>query len=712
MKTRLRHSTLVKLLLVPAAVLVAVAAFYAWGPSPQPTAALSTPAGSSVLQTIQVPTGSIVCPVPQPGHICVNQGTPFTLAVRVAAEPAGGYIAFQTFLSYGTNLIYKPTGTADPEIIWPDATGFQVRGNTCAGCVNHGASTGVVPPFPISHYIGNVVSLSFNCSVGQSSNPIVNIPSGLAPAGTNGALFTLPNNTQLVPKLQQIFLDCIGPTPTATRTATRTPTSTRTPTPTITPTDTPTPLPPPSEQPDVLVAKSDLQDPVVAGQPIVYRLFVKNNGVQTATGVFFVDALPSQTVFKGYINPLGVCNHDGAPSGGLIVCLLGDMAPGQETNVDITVTAPTLANDVRVGNLVVLNAANEPFENTGNNKDAEQTVVLAPRADLTLIKTEKEDPVDTGDPILYNLTVDNIGNAKAGNVMIYDDLPPGVIFDPLTTSQQCMEQVPPIPDPNGKMAQVDVVCDLGSVSPSDPPITVQVGTFSPPLDRDMTIINIAFVSGDNELFAQTGNNLDIESTAVVAPPPDLAIDKTDSADPLRRLAFFKYTLTVDNIGLGAADNVVVIDNLPFHVINNIPQPVTFISASGASCGIIAPNTLRCIIIKMPPASQVVISLNVRAPTLLGNIQLKNTAAVSVGDPQDPPGNNFDSEFTDIHVCFDVSGDGFVDLANDILIMGSKYGLQTGDPGFDVIYDFDGDGEVGLVNDILQVAMNYLATCSP
>jgi uncharacterized repeat protein (TIGR01451 family) len=507
-------------------------------------------------------------------------------------------------------------------------------------------------------------------------------------------------------------------TPTLTPTLTPTPTITRTPTITLTPsntptqTNTPTATALPSDQPDVTVTKTDSPDPVDANGTLTYSLLVKNLGLQTATGVLVGDQLPvgpNGVVFISATSSDAACFYTLATN--LVLCKLSNPLPlNGQVKIIIVVTAPTPSKekgDVRISNLANVIATNEPFFNQGNNKDKEETVVLAPRADLTLAKTDRQDPVDSGGTIVYDLTAKNIGPQKATDVLIKENLPDGSTFLPGSSSSECTvpDGAPLLNDPD--IGSVDVQCDLGASFVGE--TTVHIAITAPQVHRDALIKNIAFVTGGNELFSQTGNNLAVQNTAVFAPPPDVALDKAGPAK-VRRTAYFSYMLTVSNMGFGDAFNVGVSDTLPKHVINSITQPMTLQSTSGASCGTPVANKFSCAIPKLPSGGQVVITVNVRAPTTLTDVLLTNQASASdPGEPGDPAGNNSDSQNTTIQACFDVTGDGMV-RSVDILAVQQHYGAQTGQPNYDLLYDVDGNGHI-LSVDILTVQQHYGQNCA-
>ena len=55
--------------------------------------------------------------------------------------------------------------------------------------------------------------------------------------------------------------------------------------------------------------------------------------------------------------------------------------------------------------------------------------MLAPPADLSVIKSAGSDAVTAGRPLTYTLSVSNAGPGTADDVTVTDELPPGVGFE-------------------------------------------------------------------------------------------------------------------------------------------------------------------------------------------------------------------------------------------------------------------------------------------
>ena len=440
--------------------------------------------------------------------------------------------------------------------------------------------------------------------------------------------------------------------------------------------------------------KTDSPDPVENNSIVTYTVLVSSVGQQAASGVQLVDTLDPDSTFISVDVISGAANC--AEAGGVVTCdIKGDMAPGAEVEIEIKVLAPVpTLEDVRISNLAEVSAANEPFPNTGNNKDIEETVVLAPRADMTLVKTASPAFVDSGGQITYTLTAANVGPQDAEKVTIVDTLPDSVSF--VSASAECAP-------PAGQV----VTCSFAEILSGQDEV-VEIVVDAPVVTQDLVLKNSAFVNANNELFIQTGNNLAIAKTPVIAPPPDVTVEKSGPLTVLR-LGFYSYTLTVSNIGAGDALNVVVTDTLPKSMIEAFEQHVTFIDGKGADCEEVATNTIECTIAEVLAfGSPTVITLNVRAPTVLEKTLITNNVSVSADDALEPVGNNTDSFDTSVQDCYDVDGNAFVNLL-DILAVGRHFGEMTDDLGWDPIYDFDGNDVVNLF-DILAVGMHFGQVC--
>ena len=113
---------------------------------------------------LNVKGGAVSCPQGEdPSHVCVPTGTSFTLSVEAVAIPAGGYILMQTYVDFGPDLVYKPAGAPNDEIVWPPCTLGGLREQAGPEVVNHACAIF----FGNSMHVGNLVDLSRTLIVDQ-----------------------------------------------------------------------------------------------------------------------------------------------------------------------------------------------------------------------------------------------------------------------------------------------------------------------------------------------------------------------------------------------------------------------------------------------------------------------------------------------------------------------------------------------------------------
>ena len=455
------------------------------------------------------------------------------------------------------------------------------------------------------------------CPPGTAAGTPINVGSAVAVTVTN----RLSTCSATFPGFQP-QLGCAIPTPTPTVTS-LTPQPTVTQTPTAGPTPTPTPAPA-----DLTIVKSDSPDPVVSGNTLTYTILVTNNGPGFSLGVNVTDPIPVGTTFISCQTSQGSCSGPTVGANGTVTANFGTIgAPGFATlSIAVNVTAPggtTLTN-------VAVVTASTPDPAINNNQSQQTTNVgVVPLADLSITKTDSPDPVGVGGNILYTITVNNAGPAAASNVVVSDSLPTGTTF---VSCAPAFCTGPPVGSTGVVTADVGTLPSGGS-SVINLQVNVNAGAGS-------SVSNTATVSSPTADSNQGNNSATATTSVTTGAATDLSITKTESQDPISSGSDLVYTITVDNIGAIAANNVEISDPLP--------AGTTFASCAPAICTGVAAGqngTVRALLGTVNPADPpVVLTLTVHVVAAPGS-SLTNTATVLSSTPDSNSANNSASATT-------------------------------------------------------------------
>ena len=195
-------------------VLVALAATHSWRSAGVSSPAEAASGGPEMVLNVK---GGDCDDATRPTKCNVAVGGKFSLSVELTVAPEPGYFLFQTFIDYGSDISYQK-GVPAEEIVWPDLGSELVafRSQFGTGLVSHGAETGIVPPFPTSHFVGNIVELSFVCSAGISTTLVRLVPDGDPIAITSGSLLIYGDfPTRVIPKVGNLTINCVDAAPAA-----------------------------------------------------------------------------------------------------------------------------------------------------------------------------------------------------------------------------------------------------------------------------------------------------------------------------------------------------------------------------------------------------------------------------------------------------------------------------------------------------------------
>jgi len=363
---------------------------------------------------------------------------------------------------------------------------------------------------------------------------------------------------------------------------------------------------------DLEILKTDAPDPVVAGEPLTFTISVTNNGPSAAQGVTVDDALdPALSYLSATpITGSAACFHTGPTPGGDLACALGTIPSGQTYTFEYSATVDSDFSGSIPNTATASSTTPDPTPNTSST-----TTSVNAEADIVFVsKIDSLDPVVAGTGYTYTLTVRNDGPSSAQSVVISDPLPPGLIFNPATTTTGCL------------LAAGVVSCPVGQVLSSDT-ASVTIGVTVDPAATG-PIANTASVTTTTPDPDDTNN--DGSETTNIERMATLTVNKAASPDPVVAGGTLTYTITVENTGPSTATGVTVADSLPLNT--------SFISATGSqgSCSE-ATGTITCAVGTLGVTGTATITVVVDvASTVANGAVLRNTATADAteSDPTD------------------------------------------------------------------------------
>ncbi len=329
---------------------------------------------------------------------------------------------------------------------------------------------------------------------------------------------------------------------------------------------------------DVSVVKSDLPDPVSAGEVLLYQILARNDGPSLARNVTVTDTFDANLAYVGSSPGCSV-------SGNLVTCLIGDLAPGETRSVFMQGRVdPDLVQNVTLNNNVIVGSDTpDPYpDNNSFDEPTDATVGALPPTDLTIAK-DATPVVIAGELVTYTLVVTNLGPTSASGVHVVDALPAGVQAESVTSSQGT--------------CNLAGVCLLGALEVSG---TIEI-TFVVRVDSAQTadLLNVARVAASNPELNEA-NNVDDAGT-IVTTADNLSILKTGSTQ-VTPGGVIAYQIVVHNAGPSDATNVVISDTLPLDVVNATA------AASRGGCSIAA-DLVTCTVGRLAPGESVVVVIN-------------------------------------------------------------------------------------------------------
>ncbi|MFZ1983427.1 MAG: SdrD B-like domain-containing protein [Desulfatitalea sp.] len=369
---------------------------------------------------------------------------------------------------------------------------------------------------------------------------------------------------------------------------------------------------------DLVLTKSGLPNPVIAGANVSWTVSATNQGPNDAENITVTDTLPVNMTYASASGSGWSCSQAGQS----VTCTRASLANGASAP-DITIVASvsgavsgTLTNTVTA-------VADTDDPNPNNTITADVTVTAG--ADLAITKTVAPNPTLSNQNATFTLAPRNTGPFAASTVTVTDTLPPSFSYVSVNgTGWTCGESAGTITCTRATYA-VGATDDISIVAtaPTVAALTAAANSAA------MTATTADPVAGNNN----TTLNFNVVPDGV-----DLSLSKSKAPNPVAQGSPMTSTLTVHNNGpqTAAAGTITVTDTLDIAL-----ETYTDPSYSGAnwSCSYSAP-AITCIY-NAALASGANASALVITTTATGVGAIANNAAVTYsGTPGDwNAGNN-------------------------------------------------------------------------
>jgi uncharacterized repeat protein (TIGR01451 family) len=253
---------------------------------------------------------------------------------------------------------------------------------------------------------------------------------------------------------------------------------------------------------------------------------------------------------------------------------------------------------------------------TGAADGGSAHVFRGPESDLAVTKTDGQTTAVPGETITYTILVSNAGPSAVTGAVVTDLLPTAL----LGATWTCLAS-PGSSCTSGGSGNIDDIVNLavGGTATYTVTATVAAGATGA-LSNTVTVTP---PSGTLDPDPANNSATDIDT---LTPETDLAITKTDSADPVSPGDPLSYNLAFINDGPSDATGVTVVDTLPAGVtfVSSVPGPPTCTAAG---------STLTCDMGGLTAGSNGTVTINVTVDAGASGM-LVNTATVS-GSETDP-----------------------------------------------------------------------------
>lgn len=377
---------------------------------------------------------------------------------------------------------------------------------------------------------------------------------------------------------------------------------------------------------------------VTQNTTIVYDVTVQNNGPDDATNVVVTETLPTTLQNSATGTGCGTFNYNSGTR--VITCTIGNLANGASTVVRFTVTplspAGATATVTTTPSVTTSPTSSADPDNTNNGL---QTDVLVQRAtDLGVTITDPGVPIivgpTLGQNVTYTLTAINNGPSDATNVLVTDALPAGMNF--FSASAGCSN------------AGGTVTCNFGTLltgTQAQKTITVTPTTVALANVLSSQVVNNSAQISSVSIVDNTGGNNNATVSTTLYGESDVRVTVTHVPVPQNANApagqvlagdQVTYTVTVNNAGPHAAENINVVNTLPAGVALSSVNAPSFTSCVAQDCNLAAlaagGSASYTFTVNVPPAAVTTNSTNLNSSTTVSTFNPPDVPPPSPTDP--------------------------------------------------------------------------------
>ena len=293
---------------------------------------------------------------------------------------------------------------------------------------------------------------------------------------------------------------------------------------------------------DLVITKSSIPNPAVAGRMITYSLVITNNGPSDARDVMLIDVLPS-----GILNA-EFSTNDTTWLPWNSTYMIGNVSNGASVIIHIRALMGQIATETIINTATVSSSTPDP--DISNNRVSENTPVTD-IADLSITKDITSSPVIAGTPLTYMISIKNNGPSNARGVTFSD-----IVQQELSDMKYSIDAGINWNDWNNKYT-------FGTLANNATVTMLLRGT----VNQYYTgmLINTAVASSETPDPDSSNNTATIETT--VQGSADISVQKTANPSPVTAGELLTYTLTISNAGPSCAKNVIVTDTITAELLN-------------------------------------------------------------------------------------------------------------------------------------------------